>query len=76
MAIKYNLTPIEVVKLFGYTEPAAKEELELFEKDNHLKLPKLLFDFLSLVSNEELLSTADIWADSDSQPYFSYQYIE
>lgn len=76
MAIKYNLTPIEVVKLFGYTEPVAKEELELFEKDNHLKLPKLLFDFLSLVSNEELLSTADIWADSDSQPYFSYQYIE
>ena len=75
MAIKYNLTPVEVVKLFGYTEPIAKEELELFEKDNHLKLPKLLFDFLSLVRNEELLSTADIWVDSDDLPYFSYQYI-
>lgn len=48
MAIKYNLTPVEVVKLFGYTEPVAKKELELFEKDHHLKLPKLLFDFLSL----------------------------
>lgn len=76
MAIKYNLTPVEAVKLFGYTEPIAKEELELFEKNNHLKLPKLLFDFLSLVRNEELLSTADIWVDSDSLPYFSYQYIE
>lgn len=76
MAIKYNLTPIEAVKLFGYTEPEAKEELELFEKENHIKLPKLLFDFLSLVRNKELLSTADIWVDSDSLPYFSYQYIE
>ncbi len=76
MAIKYNLTPVEVVKLFGYTEPVAKEELELFEKDNHLKLPKLLFDFLSLVKNEELLSTADIWVNSDDLPYFSYEYIE
>ncbi len=76
MAIKYNLTPIEVVKLFGYTEPAAKEELELFEKENHIKLPRLLFDFLSLVRNKELLSTADIWVNSDSLPYFSYQYIE
>ena len=51
MAIKYNLTPIEVVKLFGYTEPAAKEELELFEKENHIKLPKLLFDFLFTFCN-------------------------
>ncbi len=76
MAIKYNLTPIEAVKLFGYTEPEAKEELELFEKENHIKLPKLLFNFLSLVRNKELLSTADIWVDSDSLPYFSYQYIE
>lgn len=76
MAIKYNLTPVEVVKLFGYTEPEAKEELELFEKENHIKLPKLLFNFLSLVRNKELLSTADIWVDSDSLPYFSYQYIE
>lgn len=76
MAIKYNLTPVEVVKLFGYTEPIAEKELELFEKDNHLKLPELLFDFLSLVRNEELLSTADVWVDSDSLPYFSYQYIE
>lgn len=76
MAVKYNLTPVEVLNLFGYTEPIAKEELELFEQDNHLKLPKLLFDFLSLVRNEELLSTSDIWVDSDSLPYFSYQYIE
>lgn len=76
MDIKYNLTPVEVVKLFGYTEPIAEKELELFEKDNHLKLPELLFDFLSLVRNEELLSTADVWVDSDSLPYFSYQYIE
>lgn len=76
MAIKYNLAPVEVLNLFGYTEPIAKEELELFEKDNHLKLPKLLFDFLSLVRNEEFLSTSDIWVDSDFLPYFSYQYIE
>lgn len=76
MAIKYNLTPIEVIELFGYTKPIAKEALELFEQANHLKLPQLLFDFLSLVRNEELLSTADIWADGDSLPYFSYQYIE
>ncbi len=76
MAIKYNLTPVEVVKLFGYTDPTAKEELELFEKDNHLKLPKLLFDFFSLVRNEELLSTADIWVTREDLPYFSYQYIE
>lgn len=76
MAIKYNLTPVETVKLFGYTEPMAKKELELFEKNNHLKLPKLLFDFLSLVRNQELLSTADIWVDNHDLPYFSYQYIE
>ncbi len=45
MAIKYNLTPVEVVKLFGYTEPIAKEELELFEKNNHLKLPNYYLIF-------------------------------
>jgi len=78
MAIKYNLTPVETVKIFGYTKPAAKEELELFEKNNHLKLPQLLFDFLSLVRNEELLSDSDIYflTDGDPCPYFSYQYIE
>lgn len=75
MAINYHPTPVEMIQLFGYTEPLAKKELELFEKDNHLKLPKLLFDFLSLVRNQELLSTADIWVDRDSLPYFSYQYI-
>ena len=76
MAIKYDLTPVEVVKLFGYTEPKAKEGLESFEKKNNVKLPELLFDFLSLVRNEKLLSTADVWVNSDALPYFSYEYIE
>ncbi len=75
MAIKYHPTPVEIIKLFGYTKPIAKKELELFERNNDLKLPRLLFDFLSLVRTKELLSTADIWVDSDDLPYFSYQYI-
>ena len=76
MAIKYDLTLVEVVKLFGYTEPKAKEGLESFEKKNNVKLPELLFDFLSLVRNEKLLSTADVWVNSDDLPYYSYEYIE
>lgn len=75
MAIKYHLTPLEIVKLLGYTEPTAKEELEQFEKENNLKLPTLLFDFLSIARNNPLFSTADIWAN-EHLPYFSYQYIE
>lgn len=76
MTIRYNLTPVEIVKLLGYTEPTSKKELELFEKENNLKLPALLFDFLSLARNNPLFSSANIWAEDDSLPYFSYQYIE
>ena len=76
MAVKYNLTPVEILKLLGYTEPISKEELERFEKENNLKFPTLLFDFLSLTRNNPLFSTADIWTRDDSLPYFSYEYIE
>ncbi len=75
MAIKYHLTPLEIVKLLGYTKPAAKEELQQFEQKNNIKLPTQLFDFLSYARNNPLFSTADIWA-SELWPYFSYQYIE
>lgn len=76
MSVKYNLSPTEILKLLGYTEPAAKDELELFEKENNLKLPTLLFDFLNLARNNPLFSTADIWATDDTFADFSYQYIE
>lgn len=78
MSIKYNLTPIEIIKHLGYTEPLAKEELEQFKKDNHLKLPTMLFNFLSFAQHNPLFSTADIWTgDNDNLlPYFFYEYIE
>lgn len=76
MAIKYNLTPIEILKLFGYTEPIAKETFEKYEKKNNIKLPTLLFDFLSLAYGAPLFETADIWAQYGHYPYFSYESIE
>ena len=75
MAIKYHLTPLEIVKLLGYTKPAAKEELQQFEQENNIKLPTQLFDFLSYARNNPLFSSADICA-SELWPYLSYQSIE
>jgi len=72
MAIKYDLTAIEILKLLGYSKPIGKENLEVFEKENNLKLPSCLFDFLSVIYDNPLLATADIW----NNLYFSYEDIE
>ncbi len=72
MAMIYHVTAIDILKILGYTEPTGKKELEIFEKENNLKLPRLLFEFLSLAKDNPLLGTADIW----NFPYFSYEDIK
>lgn len=72
MSIKYDLTAVEILKLLGYSNPIGKENLEIFEKKNNLKLPFCLFEFLSVVYDNPLFVTADIWTSL----YFSYEDIE
>ena len=72
MSIKYDLTAFEILKLLGYSNPIGKESLEVFKKENNLKLSSYLFEFLSVVYNNPLFATADIW----NSLYFSYEDIE
>lgn len=74
MALKFNLTATEILRLLGYTEPIGKIMLETFERENDLKFPPCLFEFLCLANQSPLFSTADIW--TECEPYFSYTDIE
>lgn len=76
MAIKYDLTAIEMLRLLGYTEPVGKMRLEEFEKENNVKLPSLLLEFLSLAWDNSLFSTADIWTTESPFLFFFYEEIE
>lgn len=71
--MKYQLTAMELLDLFGYNQSVGKEKLEQFEKENNIKLPSLLFHFLDVAFDAPLLENADIWTDL---PHFFYVEIE
>ena len=76
MAIKYDLTVFEILKLLGCAESKETTKQEEPEIENQIKLPAILTDFLSIAHNNPLFSTSDIWTDMASDYYFFYEEIE
>lgn len=75
MAVEYDLTAVKILHLLGIKETVGKARLEAFERENKQKLPKVLFDFLSVAMEQSLFSTADIYTDNNGLSYF-YEWIE
>lgn len=76
MSFRYDLTAVELLKLLGYTEPVGKDALAQAERENNLKLPPALFEFLSLAADSPLFSTADIWTKKRFFLWFLYRDIQ
>lgn len=74
MAIKYNLTAVEILDWLGYKESGDTAELKDLEQKNNVKLPVCFKKLLSMANHNPLLATADIW--TDRSPYFSYDDIK
>lgn len=76
MAIKYDLTVFEILKLLDCGEPKDNPTPEEQEKENQIKLPTILSDFLNIAHENPLFSTSDIWTGMASDLYFFYEEIE
>ena len=73
MGMKYNLSVIEILNLFGYTSNKL-EITSVLSLVNEIKLPAILSDFLKLAKDNPLFSTADVWTTCN--PFFFYKEIE
>lgn len=73
MAMNYDLKADQVLKMLGYSEPMGEHFVNVFEQENHIKLPQCLKNFYTVAYNCPLLSTADIWTD---RMWFLYEAIE
>lgn len=72
MAIRYNPTPLDILNFLGCTSSGGQAELEKFETANNVKLPRLLFDFLSAAWKQPLFATSDIWTTKRPHLWFFY----
>ena len=72
MAIRYNPTPLDILNFLGCTSSGGRAELEKFETANNVKLPRLLFDFLSAAWKQPLFATSDIWTTKRPHLWFFY----
>ena len=70
--MKYDLSAIDLLKIIGYSQ-GNTDEFKKYEEENQIRIPALLFDFLSFAFGCPLLATADIW--TKSKPYFFYDEI-
>jgi len=70
--IQYNLTASQLLQTLGYIEDTGSFKLKAFEQEENIKLPSILFEYLSLRYDIDLMKTSDIW----NIPYFSYVDIE
>ncbi len=75
MAFTYDLTATEIIQKLGCTEPLGAAALEQVEREKGVKLPSLLFRFLSYAANCPLFSTSDLWVDP-SRLHTQYDFIE
>lgn len=76
MSFRYDLTAAGILKLLGYAEPVGKDALSQAQQEKNIKLPPVLFEFLSLAADSPLFKTADIWTDKLNVLYFSYDGIQ
>ena len=66
MAVQYDVSAMELIRLFGCDKPASGALWEV-------KMPALLEEFLRLAKDQPLFETSDFWSGG---PYFFYEDIE
>lgn len=76
MSFRYDLTAVQILNRLGYTEPVGKDALLQAEQEKNIKLPPVLFEFLSLTADSLLFKTADIWTEKLNSLFFSYDGIQ
>ena len=59
--MKYDLSPLELLKLLGFDQPVGREALKTFQEEAGIPLPKLYRKFLELAMDCPLLGTGDLW---------------
>lgn len=59
--MKYNLPPLEMIKLLGCTHPTGREWLEYLKRENQVLLPKTYYDFIEYAAGCPLFATSDLW---------------
>ena len=74
MSIQYNPTPLDLLGFLGCTERKGETFLKEFASEHNVKLPPLLFDFLSLAWEHPLFDTSDLWV-SDRLGFY-YETLE
>lgn len=78
-SVKYDLSALDLLKIFGFTEPLAKNAVQMieeFEERYHKKVPERLKAFVQLAMENPLLRTADIWTDKKEPWFYFYDMIE
>ncbi len=66
MAVQYDASAIDMIRMLGCSKPAAGELWEV-------QMPALLDEFLRLAADQPLFETSDLWT---GEPYFFYEDIE
>ncbi|MCI8572796.1 MAG: hypothetical protein HFF89_00025 [Oscillibacter sp.] len=74
--MKYDLTPVEILKILGFDQPLGQEALKTFQESAHIPLPKVYAGFMEYAMNCPLLGTADLWCGQmipcEMKPCFLY----
>jgi len=73
MGMEYDLSAVRILELLGYV-PATKKAIIEFEKNNNMKLPRIMSEFLEYATDNPLFSTGDIWSMNDFS--FLYRAVE
>lgn len=79
MAINYDLTPVNILKILGFDASCSRNSdicLNNFEEEHKYKIPECLKEFMKLAIDNPLFETADFWTQSDSFWTCLYHEIE
>lgn len=73
MGIRYDISVFEIVKLLKCPSPTSKQRKRKHKEQKlSADMPSVLSDFLSLIANNPLFETSDIWTNYH---YFFYEAI-
>lgn len=76
MGFNYNLTAAQILRQLGYAAPIGQAVLTKMQQEKNIKLPLVLFEFLSLAQDCPLLSTADLWTEGQDSLFTLYEEIQ
>ena len=77
MAIRYDLSAVDILKIFGFDKPVGTKFIENIEEKYNMKLPEVYRNFMQFAYGSPLLETSDIYVgNADSKPYMLKSYYD